>query len=382
MTQEASYELPHDLAACHELIASQAAEMDAQAVEMDAQAAEMEKLRKLLHLLVNGSRSEKRIVESPGQGLLPFESEEEYQAAQEEAAGEAKQIIEKYEVAQHERKKKRRSEALPADLPRVDVPVEVDDAIRTCATHGERTQMGEDIVETLVVEPPKAYVEVRRFPKFVCPEDKQCGVASPERPTGLTAGNRYSPSVAAAVVDYKWGQYLPIYRQQDLFAASGWTPHRSTLLNLVEAVEFVVDPILALMKRRVQDDCVVGIDDTSCRMLLPQVDPKLNPSDLKSVRLAEKLREARAKGDKSLLAKMWVPFTRGLPEPLTTSSIFALVVIAMVRTSSSRRATAKLWGTVFLAIAVWCCARRAAWSLWLAGLMRVARWLTRRHTRR
>lgn len=300
MTQEASHELPHDLAACHKLISAQAA-------KLETLSAEMEKLRKLLHYLVNGSRSEKRILDSPGQGLLPFESEEEYQAAQEEAEAEAKQVIEKYEVDRHERKKKkRRSEALPADLPRIEVPVDVEDSLRNCPTHGERTQMGEDVVETLVVEPPKAYVEVRRFPKFVCPDDKTCGVASPERPTGLTEGNRYSPSVAAAVIDYKWGQYLPIYRQQDLFAACGWTPHRSTLLNLVEATEFVVDPLLDLMKRRVQDDIGVGIDETSCRMLLPQVDPKLNPSDPKSVRLAEKLLEARAKGAPSLLAKMWV----------------------------------------------------------------------------
>jgi len=191
-------------------------------------------------------------------------------------------------------------------LPRVEVPVEVDDSLRNCPQHGVRTPMGEDVVETLVVEPPKAYVEVRRFPKFICQADKKCGVASPERPTGLTEGNRYSPSVAAAVIDYKWGQYIPIYRQQDLFAACGWTPRRSTLVNLVEAAEFAVDPLLELMTRRVQDDIGVGIDETSCRMLLPTVDPVLDPNDPKSVRLDEKIREARAKGYKSLKAKMWV----------------------------------------------------------------------------
>jgi hypothetical protein len=41
-------------------------------------------------------------------------------------------------------------------------------------------------------------------------------------------------------------------------------------------------------------------------MLLPAVDPELDPTDSKSVRLAEKLCEVRAKGEKSLLAKMWV----------------------------------------------------------------------------
>lgn len=284
--------LPNDLAACHALI--------------EEQAAEMEKLRKLLSRLVNGNQSERRILSSPSQQLLPFESEEEYQAAKQEAESEAKQIVEKYTVEKHERKKKRRSESLPADLPRVEVSVEVDESLRTCPTHGERKQIGEDVQETLVIEPPKAYVEVRRFPKFACSADKKCGITSPERPTGLVEGNRYSPSVAAAIVDYKWGHYLPIYRQQDLFAACGWTPRRSTLCNLVEATEFAVDPLLELMKRRVQQDMGVGLDDTSCRMLLPKVDPPVDPADPKSVRLVEKLREARSKGHKSLLAKMWV----------------------------------------------------------------------------
>jgi transposase len=292
MTHEAPNDLPNDLASCHQMI--------------ESLTAEMEQLRKLLHQFVHGSRSEKRILDSPGQGLLPFETQEEFEAAKEEAEAEAKQIIEKYEVQQHERKKKRRSESLPAELPRVEVPVEVDDSLKNCPKHGERTPIGEDIVETLVVEPPKAYVEVRRYPKFVCPSDKKCGVASPERPTGLTEGNRYSASVAAAVIDYKWGQYIPIYRQQDLFAACGWTPRRSTLLNLVEATEFAVDPLLELMTQRVQDDIGVGIDETSCRMLLPKVDPVVDPHDPKSVRLDEKVREARAKGEKSLKAKMWV----------------------------------------------------------------------------
>lgn len=310
--EKAGGTLPGDLASCHALIEQDRAcneklstEHSQLSTEYEELSAETDKLRKLLSRLVNGNKSERRVLDNPGQQLLPFESEEEYEAAK----VEAKQVIDKYTVKQHERKKKRRSEQLPADLPRVEVAVAVDDSLKTCPTHGERRQIGEDIRETLVVEPPKAYVEVRRFPKFACPADKKCGVASPERPTGLVEGNRYSPSVAAAVVDYKWGHYLPLYRQQDLFAASGCTPRRSTLCNLVEATEFAVDPLLDLMKSRVQQDLAVGLDDTSCRMLLPKVDPPADPADPadpKSVRLAEKLRETRSKGHKSLHAKMWV----------------------------------------------------------------------------
>jgi len=40
--------------------------------------------------------------------------------------------------------------------------------------------------------------------------------------------------------------------------------------------------------------------------LVPPVTPKVDPNDPKSLRLAEKLAEARSKGEKSLQAKMWV----------------------------------------------------------------------------
>lgn len=105
-------------------------------------------------------------------------------------------------------------------------------------------------------------------------------------------GNRYDTSVAASVVQAKWDHHMPIYRQQDIFAGSGWTPARSTLLNLVTSVAFAVAPLVEFMKQRVQQDIGVGIDDTSCRMLLPQQAPPLIEGDAKSKRLLEKFKEA------------------------------------------------------------------------------------------
>ena len=48
--------------------------------------------------MMDGNRSEKRIFSGPDQALLPFESEEEFKAAQAEAEAEAETIIEKYTV--------------------------------------------------------------------------------------------------------------------------------------------------------------------------------------------------------------------------------------------------------------------------------------------
>jgi hypothetical protein len=131
-------------------------------------------------------------------------------------------------------------------------------------------------------------------------------VASPERPTSLVEGDRYDTSVAAAIAEAKWFLHMPIYRQQDVFAGSGWTPGRSTLLNIVSQLEFVIAPFIDHMTRLVQQDIGVGLDETGCRMLLPTETPLPLPGDAKSTRLAEKVAEARAAGHDSLLAKMWV----------------------------------------------------------------------------
>jgi transposase len=306
------HELPNDLRACQALLRVQAASLAQQSATITSQtqkieelATEMEKLRKLLSHFIKGNRSEKCILPAADQALLPFESSEEFQAAKAEAEAQAEAIVQTYTVTRTVTKKKR-DESLPAHLPRVETIVESNDAQTNCAAHGRREIIGYDKTETLVYKRPELYVLVKKYPKYACPGNPACGVASPERPTSLVEGDRYDTSVAAAVIEAKWFHHLPIYRHQDLFAGSGWTPSRSTLLNLVSQVQFVIAPFIAYMTQRVQQDMGVGIDDTSCRMLLPKTEPTAVPGDAKSKRLAEKVAEARGKGDSSLIAKMWV----------------------------------------------------------------------------
>jgi transposase len=297
--------LPRDIESCHALLQTQAATIAAQTRKVEELTAEMEKLRKLLSRFINGHRSEKRILPAENQSLLPFESSEEFQAARAEAEAQAEAIVQTYTVTRTVSKKKR-DESLPSHLPRVEKIIEGDEAQTNCPTHGKREVIGYDTTETLVYKRPELYVLVRKYPKFACLDHPDCGVASPERPTSLVEGDRYDTSVAAAVVEAKWFLHLPLYRHQDIFAGSGWTPSRSTLANLVSQVDFIIMPFIAYMTRLVQQDIGVGIDDTGCRMLLPRDPPLAIAGDLKSRRLAEKVAEARAKGESSLLAKMWV----------------------------------------------------------------------------
>ena len=274
-----------------------------QVVELQA---EQEKLKRLVAKLLQGNRSEKVILSSPAQAFLPFEDQAELDAAQAEAEAEAETIIGENEKNRQTKPRKRRSEALPAHLPRIEKIIELPEAMATCEIHGERKLIGYDEVEKLVRIQPKLFIEVLKYPKYSCPGSPACGIVSPERPTGLVEGDRYDTSIAATIIQAKWDHHMPVYRQQDIFAGSGWTPSRSILMNLIIRACFVLTPMFEYMKRKVQADVVVGIDDTSCRMLLPKVEPLPIEGDTKNRRLIEKIREARAAKESSLLAKMWV----------------------------------------------------------------------------
>ncbi len=176
-------------------------------------------------------------------------------------------------VAEHRRRhrapRETRNEQLPAHLPRYEVDAVVPDEVKHCPTHGERKLIGYDRVETLEFEPPKLKVRVTLYPKYACEGATECGVSQPPRQPGLVEGNRYDTSIAAEIIPGKCGYHLPIYREQDYFAGSGWTPSRSTLLNILRASAELVHPFARFLRDEVLASGVLGTDDTRVTLLLP-----------------------------------------------------------------------------------------------------------------
>ena len=254
-------------------------------------------------------------------------------------------ILQSYTVERLAKKKKRRNESFPGHLRREEQIIDADDSLKNCDMHGPRTLIGYDSTESLVRRRPDVYVLVKKYPKYACTSHAECGVNSPERPTSLVEGDRYSTSIAAAIIEAKWFHYLPIYRQQDLFAGSGWTPGRSTLLNIIKQVEFVVTPFVVYLTNLVRQDIGVGIDDTSCRMLLPKEIPASIVGDAKSQRLAEKVAEARRKGKTVYWPRCG--FIRGFIWRLITSSTSESRDIATGRMNSLPRVDAKFKAIAF-----------------------------------
>jgi transposase len=151
------------------------------------------------------------------------------------------------------RKRKKRSEALPAHLPREEVIIDVEEPQTICETHGEKQLLPEtmwDVREKLIYTPPSYRVLVRKYKKYACSGQPECGIASPERPTGIVEGDKYDSGVAAQIITHKFAYHLPLYRLQDMFAGTGWTPARSTMLNILINCAFIIEPLLAYFKQR------------------------------------------------------------------------------------------------------------------------------------
>ena len=216
--------------------------------------------------------------------------------------------------AASQKKKKKRDESLPANLPRIEKIVDVSEGDKTCATHGEKTLIGYDVRESLVYIPPQLEIRVTKFPKYACPNQPECKVTQAERPEGLIERDRYDTSVAAEIITANLGYHQPLYREQDIFAASGWVPHRSTLLNIKTAAAELVQPLVKFFADEVRKDNVVGTDDTGVTLLLPKVLPAIVPNDMRSQRIHDVF-SAAMKGDKKhVKAKMWA--YRGSTVPL------------------------------------------------------------------
>jgi len=267
-------------------------------------------VRKLLERLY-GRRSE-RFLADPAQILMDFGDDAAAAAeALAEAVLEAEQTIDEVESrrkAKRQKQKRGRGEKFPEHLPRYEVIVDLPDEEKA-----GQTLIGYDEVETLEFERAKLRVRVTKYAKYADPRQPPAGVQSPPRPTGLVEGNRFDTSIAVEILADRFFYHLPYYRQQDMFAGCGWTPSRSTLLNIVTASEFVLQPLAQYYRNLFHEIDLLACDETPVRLIVPPTLPELDPRDPRTPRIIEVLSNAQAKGRPSVQARMWAYRSLELP---------------------------------------------------------------------
>src|SRR5688572_805969 len=239
------------------------AKHDAVLAERDAAQAEIEKLRLLIRQLQRdrfGRRSEKL---DPDQLQLGLEDLEQTAAAA-EAAQEAAARTSTPRAPQVRR---RNLGALPAHLPRVEVLVDVEGKSCPCCG-GNLHVIGEDASEMLDIVPAQLRVRVIRRPRYGCRacEGAVVQAPAPERPI---TGGMATEALLAQVLVSKHVDFLPLYRQAQIFARQGIELDRSTLCDWVGRACWWLEPLWRLLRRHVLNSTRIFADDTR----LPVLDP-------------------------------------------------------------------------------------------------------------
>ena len=153
--------------------------------------------------------------------------------------------------------------ALPAHLPRERVVVPGPTACPCCG--GKLSKLGEDITETLEVEPIRWKVIQTVREKFSC---RSCeSVTQPPAPFHPIARGRAGPNLLAMILEAKFGQHLPLNRQSEAYAFQGIELSVSTIADWVGASTANLAPLNALIDAHVLTAERLHGDDTTVPVL-------------------------------------------------------------------------------------------------------------------
>ena len=245
-------------------IVSLQAERDTVLVERDVAQVEIEKLKLLIRQLQRGQFGRRSERLDPDQLQLGLEDLEQAMAAA-EAVQEA--TAAKDGAPRSRRVRRRNLGALPAHLPRVEVLVDVEDKSCPCCG-GTLHAIGESREEMLDIVPAQLRVKVIRRPRYGCRacESAVVQAPAPERPI---TGGMATEALLAQVLVSKYADFLPLYRQAQIFARQGIELDRSTLADWVGRAYWWLEPLWRLLRRHVMGSTRIFADDTP----LPVLDP-------------------------------------------------------------------------------------------------------------
>jgi transposase len=158
---------------------------------------------------------------------------------------------------------------LPAHLPREQVLYELSEAERQCPCCGEvRQEMGRQTSEQLEYIPAELKVIEHIRVKYAC---RQCEehVAIAARPPQPIAKGLPGPGLLAQTVLSKYGDHLPLYRQEDILMRHGVVIRRSTLCDWIASAADLAEPLYERMGDLVRASRIIHTDDTPVKLLDP-----------------------------------------------------------------------------------------------------------------
>lgn len=209
---------------------------------------------------VHGKRRE-RLVEAEGQQhLFALTTSDDSQDATPDS------VEPRQQVAGHTRRRRRELDLSRLPHHRHELDLSPQEKVCTCCGRSKE-RIGEDITKILEHVPSKLEVHEHVRPKYACRYCKD-GVSSPPPPERPIARGIAGPGLIAQIVVSKFGDHLPLYRQEDIFVRHGLHIARSTLCDWVSAAAELLQPLYELQRQRVIQSSVMWTDDTPVKVLV------------------------------------------------------------------------------------------------------------------
>jgi transposase len=166
------------------------------------------------------------------------------------------------------KKKSRRNGRAPlaANLPRkrIEYHPEPDDLVCSCC-HGEKVKIGEEVTEELEFVPASMFVKEHVRVKYACRSCEE-GVVLGDLPPRPIDKGRAGPGLLAHVITSKYGDHLPLHRQEGIFARHGVSLSRSTMCDWIRDTSSLLSPIVRTMRREILSTDLILTDDTPIRV--------------------------------------------------------------------------------------------------------------------
>lgn len=156
---------------------------------------------------------------------------------------------------------------LPDHLERIEVVIEPEVMGCACGCE-ERVKIGEDVSERLDVVPARFRVIVTRRPRYACVACRESVVQAPA-PARLIEAGIPTEGLLAHIAVAKYGDGLPLYRQEAIYARDRVELGRSLTAGWMGRVGFHLEPLADRVLQHVRAGERVFADETTLPTLAP-----------------------------------------------------------------------------------------------------------------
>ena len=152
---------------------------------------------------------------------------------------------------------------LPKDLPVIREVIDVPEADKLAADGTPKTQIGEEITVKLGYRPAAFFKREIVRPKYADPAVPEAGVTIAALPPQLLDGSFLDATLGAHLLVSKYGDHLPLYRLEDIYARGGVALSRSTLCDwVIVLTDRWLRPLAQALKVQLLQQNVIHVDET------------------------------------------------------------------------------------------------------------------------